>query len=258
MNRAVILMYHIIDQPRSAQESRFCCTPKHFEQQMRHLREAGHAVVSLETLAAHLEKGAPCPDDAVAVTFDDGFTCARNNALPVLLKYRIPATMFIVADRIGGDNDWMHSRGFPKRELVSKQQLLELKAAGVCLGSHTGTHPRLTMIDAAAIEDEIQNSKHILEDLLGERVDYFAYPYGLFDERAKSAVAAAGYRAACSTRSGFNRSDADRLSLRRIEVYGSDTLWRFRQKLKFGTNRMTWTFPVRYYASRAAARLGLG
>ncbi len=49
-------------------------------------------------------------------------------------------------------------------------------------------------------------------------------------------VAGAGYRAACSTRSGFNRAGEDPFLLRRIDVFGTDQLWQFRQKLNFGTN----------------------
>ena len=67
----------------------------------------------------------------------------------------------------------------------------------------------------------------------------------------------AGYRTGCSTRSGFNRMDADRFTLRRIEVFGSDSLSAFRRKLRFGVNDPSLFVPVRYYASRVAERLGI-
>jgi peptidoglycan/xylan/chitin deacetylase (PgdA/CDA1 family) len=87
-------------------------------------------------------------------------------------------------------------------------------------------------------------------------VTAFAYPYGLFDDDARQAVAEAGFRTACSTRSGFNGPDADRYLLRRIEVFGGDNLWQFRQKLKFGANDVSNLYPLRYYAGRILARLG--
>ncbi len=255
MSRMTILMYHIIDEPRAACEVKYCCTPKRFAEQMRYLRESGRPVVSLETLVDYLEGGKPCPDNAVVVTFDDGFSCTCENALPILLRYGIPATMFVLSDHIDGSNDWMHRRGFPEREMLSKRQLFDLKEAGLCLGSHTRTHPRLTEIGAEDVADEVGKSKQILEEVLGQPVAYFAYPHGLYDEAIREAVAEAGYRAACSTRSGFNRVNADRFALRRIEVYGSDSLWKFRQKLKFGTNDVSLLFPAKYYAARLAARL---
>jgi hypothetical protein len=88
-------------------------------------------------------------------------------------------------------------------------------------------------------------------------VAHFAYPFGLFDERAVEAVEGAGYRTACSTRAGFNRHDEDRFLLRRIDVYGGDSLRRFRQKMRFGTNDASLTYPFRYYARRLGERMRL-
>jgi peptidoglycan/xylan/chitin deacetylase (PgdA/CDA1 family) len=256
MNRLVILMYHIVAEPGSAQEARYCCRPRSFEAQMRHLGEAGLRALPLDAIADALERRAPWPDGGVAVTFDDGFADTFANALPVLARYRIPATMFAVSDRIGANNDWMSARGFPKRRLMSASELREMSAAGVTIGSHTRTHPRLPALDAEAKRGEIRGSKARLEDVLGQSVTAFAYPYGLFDDDARQAVAEAGYRVACSTRSGFNDPDVDRFLLRRIEVFGADNLWQFRQKLKFGANEMSAWYPLRYYAGRVLARLG--
>ena len=91
--------------------------------------------------------------------------------------------------------------------------------------------------------------------MIGGSVTTFAYPYGIFDEDARRAVEDAGYRLACSTRSGFNGPDIDRYTLRRIEVFGDDNLWQLRQKIKFGTNDASALYPVRYYASRVSAWL---
>jgi peptidoglycan/xylan/chitin deacetylase (PgdA/CDA1 family) len=256
MNRTLILMYHFIDQPRSDKEARFCCAPQRFARQMCYLKESNYTVISLDKLIECIDGRATLPENGVVVTFDDGCKSNYLNALPVLLRYKIPATMFIVSDRIDGSNDWMHPRGFPHREILSKPQLMELKHAGISLGSHARTHPRLTQLKDEAIKDEVGTSKQILEDMLGTTISYFAYPFGLYNQMVKDAVEAAGYQAACSTRSGFNRSGVDRFALRRIEIYGSDSLWKFRQKLKFGTNEMRLLFPVRYYATRLGSRIG--
>ena len=119
MSRVIILMYHIIAEPRSAQEFRYCCTPANFEAQMRHLSEAGHRLLSLGEVADAFDGRSPWPDGGVAVTFDDGFAETYANALPVLTRYGIPATMFALADRAGATNDWMSNRGFPERQLMS-------------------------------------------------------------------------------------------------------------------------------------------
>jgi peptidoglycan/xylan/chitin deacetylase (PgdA/CDA1 family) len=127
----------------------------------------------------------------------------------------------------------------------------------VTIGSHTSTHARLTELPATQVSRELSDSKRQLEDLLGKPVRYFAYPYGLFNPAVRDAAERSGYRAACSTRSGFNREGEDLFLLRRIDVFGSDALWHFKQKLRFGINEAMRTYPLRYYARRVASRLGL-
>jgi peptidoglycan/xylan/chitin deacetylase (PgdA/CDA1 family) len=258
MSRALILMYHIIDEPLAAIERKYCCPPSRFAEQMQWLRASGRRLVSLDELAGRLEHGEPFDDGAVAVTFDDGFEITVRNAVRVLSKCNVPATMFLLSDRFGATNDWMEGRGFPRRRILSIADAKELLAAGVTIGSHTRTHPRLPEVDDARVDDEIRGSKTALEERLEVAVNHFAYPFGLLDARAQDAVRRAGYRTACTTRSGFNRVDADRVALRRIEVFGSDSIGAFRRKLRFGVNDPSITVPLRYYASRLAGRLGVG
>jgi peptidoglycan/xylan/chitin deacetylase (PgdA/CDA1 family) len=140
---------------------------------------------------------------------------------------------------------------------MSPAQMRALDAAGVTIGSHTSTHARLTELPAEQVTRELSDSKKQLEDLLGKPVCYFAYPYGLFNPAVRDAAEQSGYRGACSTRAGFNREGEDRFLLRRIDVFGNDALWQFKQKLRFGINEAKRTYPLRYYAGRMASRLGL-
>jgi len=257
MNRALILMYHIVDEPKASIEEKYCCAPERFDEQMRYLRAGGHRLLGLDELADRIDRGEPFEEGSVAVTFDDGFEATVHNALPVLARYKVPATMFLLSDRFGGSNDWMEGRGFPRRRIASHADALELLEAGVTIGSHTRTHVRLPDAGDAQVDDEIGGSKLALERRIGVPVHHFAYPFGEFDDRAREAARRAGYRTACSTRSGFNRLDADRFALRRIEVFGSDSLAAFRRKLRFGVNDPSLLVPVRYYASRVAERLGI-
>jgi len=252
--RATILMYHILDTPRAEREAKYCCLPERFSEQMAWIAETRQPV-SLDTLLAGLDGRANLPDDAVAVTFDDGFASTFENAMPVLTRYRIPAAMFIVVNHIGGDNDWMHRRGMPQRALMDTAQIREMHAADITIGSHTLTHPKLPKCPPDKMSREIADSKAILEDILSHPVQHFAYPYGLYNDRACRFVKQAGYRSACSTRSGFNNIETDRYELRRIEVFGSDRLWNLKQKLKFGSNDASWTLPAKYYLRRALSRL---
>ena len=138
---------------------------------------------------------------------------------------------------------------------MDTEQTREMHAAGISIGSHTLTHPKLPECPPDQMSREITDSKAILEDILSRPIEHFAYPYGLYNGVARKLVKLAGYRSACSTRSGFNSNETDRYELRRIEVFGSDGLWNLKQKLKFGTNDSSWMLPAKYYLGRTLSRL---
>ncbi|GMR16734.1 MAG: hypothetical protein BMS9Abin31_1106 [Gammaproteobacteria bacterium] len=255
MTRTIILMYHIIDNPRDASEEKYCCGVKNFEQQMQYLRQSEYSPISLDSYISSLRSKSQIPDKPIIITFDDGFEDFYRNAVPVAQKHDIPLTLFMVAKGIGGTNKWMHQRGKPKRNLLNQKELLACAKAGVTIGSHTLSHPRLTEVDDKTANNEIKLSKLHLQDVLGQEVKHFAYPYGLYDPEQLKIVEEAGYESACSTRSGFNRNNINLFELHRIEVYGSDSLWHFKQKLTFGTNDMTYLYPAQYYLERLVGKL---
>jgi peptidoglycan/xylan/chitin deacetylase (PgdA/CDA1 family) len=101
------------------------------------------------------------------------------------------------------------------------------------IGSHSLTHPVLTRLSNVELRREVTDSKHRLEDLLGNEVSSFAYPWGEVDVRVRGAVAEAGYKFAMSTEEGANFRN-DRFSLKRVNVSGQDTLFEFTLKLATG------------------------
>ena len=250
-----ILMYHMVRETEDAKEKRYCCHPTAFKKQMAYLKRAGYLVVGLDDLIDSIINGTTPPQKSIAITFDDAFADNYENAFPVLKEYGFPATIFVVSQLVGRTNEWMHNNGYPQRKLLGWSRLKEISANGITIGSHTRTHPSLIDIEVGSARQEILNSKSELEDALGRPVSFFAYPYGRFNENVEKCVVEAGYLGACSTRSGFNSEHANPFALRRIEVYGTDTLWNFIWKLKFGTNEGTWALPLKYYYSRILDRL---
>jgi peptidoglycan/xylan/chitin deacetylase (PgdA/CDA1 family) len=221
---------------------------------MRWLRQSSQPIVELTTVVeAALGKGS-VPEGAVAVTFDDGYADFYDVALPILQEQRIPATLFAVAGKLGGWNDWM-PEGADRRPLMTGDQLQQLPEWGITVGSHSLTHARLPELDDEALARELQDSRARLADVLGQDVDLLAYPHGLYDERVMAFAHKAGYRGACSTRSGFNADGVEPLALRRIDVYGTDVLGDFRRKLAFGVNKATRTDQLRYYWRQLRNRL---
>lgn len=254
--RVPILMYHMVCESSHREERRYACPPTMFRRQMAYLKRAGYRVISLEDLATSLAEGKPLDGRQVVITFDDGFRDNYTSALPVLKEYGYPATVFVVSGSVAGANQWMVQNGYPRRELASWNELREMAENGIEIGSHTVSHAALDELDEGQVTRELQESKAEIEHKLMRPVRFFAYPYGRLSLGTPALVKAAGYEAACSTRSGFNHPDEDTFALRRIEVLGTDTLWKFRQKLKFGTNEIDLLFLLRYYTTRFSSCFG--
>jgi peptidoglycan/xylan/chitin deacetylase (PgdA/CDA1 family) len=254
MSRALILMYHAIDTPRSASEARYCVTPTAFREQIAYLPRAGLNPIPLSQLVDAFRSEKPIPQNSVVVTFDDGFECFQRNALPVLTEYRIPATLFAVAGKLGETNSWMQAKGWPERRLMDAGELRAVQAAGMAIGCHALSHIPLTKSSDSELKKETADARRLLSEAVGADVTQFAYPHGAQGKRERRAVAEAGFVAACSTEPGFNGPHADLFALRRIDIYGSDTLASFRRKLQFGANRVTRGDLARYYLNRIAAR----
>lgn len=252
--RALILMYHVVDEPLNTAEARYCVSPAAFRSQMAHLAACGCNLISLTALVQALQIGEALPDNAVVVTFDDGFECLRPNAVPALKEFQIPATLFAVAGLLGGSNSWMQEKGWPERRLMDAQALREIQAMGFAVGCHALSHRHMTQLSDAELVEETHGARGILSDALGTDVTLFAYPYGDQGERERQAVSNAGFSAACGTDPGFNREGADLFALHRIDVFGSDSLKDFRKKLQFGANRVSRGDLARYYLNRLTAR----
>lgn len=252
--RGLILMYHEIGQASNRHEKRICVSPADFRAHMEFLKGSGRRIVALEQLLDGFTS-APAPMDFVAVTFDDGYEGFSHHALPVLSELQVPATVFVVSNLIGQENAWMKSELTPLRPLMSAPQIREAMAAGVEIGCHSASHAHLTQLTDAQLHDEVAGARNRLSDQIGKNVSFFAYPFGEFGERERAVVQSAGYVAACSTQPGFNNGQTNQFLLRRIDVYGSDTLAQFRRKVEFGANRVTAWDTGRYYLKRTVSRL---
>lgn len=87
------------------------------------------------------------------------------------------------------------------------EMLHEMRSAGITIGSHSRTHPLLTLEDRDRVREETAGSRRDLEARLGAPVRHFAYPNGWFDARTIQAVEAAGYGCAFTS---CHHQDPDR------------------------------------------------
>ena len=210
-----ILTYHSLDDSGSV----ISVSPAAFREHMRILRDTGFSGIALGRLLEAWSGGTALPPRPVVLTFDDAFRNFEEAARPVLQASGFSATVFAVAGRSGGANDWPGQLArVPRLPLLSADQLRDVAAAGFEIGSHGLTHAALDGLSAAEAEREVAGSRRALEDMLGGPVRVLAYPYGR-SSAAVRAAAAAHYLAACGVEMGEARADDDRFTLRRIDVY---------------------------------------
>ena len=256
--RIPVLMYHRVGTAHNEWESRYCIPQDQFAKHMHHLAKRGMRACSLTDFFAWLEQKQTLPEGSFLLTFDDGFMGVYEHAAPVLQALNWPATVFLVSRLIGKRDEWTQIQNpsgatFP---LLAKEHIREMRQSVFEFHSHTRLHPDLTALSEHELTEELAGSRQDLEDLLGEKVRYLAYPYGRLNEHVLDATRAAGYEAAFSTQSGFNRHDVDPFQIRRLDIFGTDTANMLSRKIFFGSNDGSWLQTYRYYKNRIANRLG--
>lgn len=217
-------MYHSVSETA---RDRDAVTPQMFAAQMEYLASNQFRVVSLAEARGLMATGGDLRR-TIVLTFDDGYRDFLN-ALPVLEGHRFPATLFVVTGRTGQTAQW-HSTD-KARPLLTRAELETARAAEVTLGSHSVTHADLTVLDGAALEEELARSRAWLAEA-GETFFPFAYPGGRFTKRERDAGERAGYDCAVIVGGrGGNGSETDRFLLKREPMMGTDSLDWFKKRV---------------------------
>ncbi len=166
----------------------------------------------------------------LAVTFDDGFRSGLVNAAPLLAEHGFGASYFVIAELVGAAPDVVErvcrERLHLDRPLepLGWDDLERLVELGHEIGSHTRTHPDLTALSPAQLEDEVAGSRAELARRLGSPPAQFAAPYGdraRFSPAVADAARAAGYDSCLTAMRGRNAAGADLYALRRDNVVAS-------------------------------------
>jgi peptidoglycan/xylan/chitin deacetylase (PgdA/CDA1 family) len=171
--RIPILMYHAIaDKPTTSLTNLFL-RPAELEAQLQYIAENGYQSITFEDLDNIDAYSKP-----IMLTFDDGYKDNYTILFPLLKKYGIRATIFVVTNTV-----WSEGR-------VSVEDIAEMSASGlVSIQSHTKNHNMLTMLGREALYDELSSSKDYLEKLTGKPVMALCYPEGAYNKMVQAAVA---------------------------------------------------------------------
>ncbi len=237
MKDVLVLCYHAISERWPAT---LAVTPERFAQQLTTLVDRGYRGVTFTDAVLGNGSGRQ-----VAVTFDDAYRSVIERAQPILDSLHLPATVFVPTAYAGVEEPMLwpgieHWHGTEhEHELIpmSWDELRGLAADGWEIGSHTHSHPRLTLIDDDHLAAELAISKRECEHQIGTPCRSIAYPYGANDERVVAAARVAGYEVA-ATLPGQTPGRPEPHIYPRLGIYRIDGRRRFRLKISPSLRRL--------------------
>ena len=183
---AAILLYHHVSSSTPASTS---ISPEAFKSHMEYL-DAHHTVVSLQDVVSAIQHNSTLPENAVAITFDDGYANILDNAHPILADLGFPYTVFINPDEIGVG---------PKQ--LTWEQVIAMHNDGVVFANHTLDHLHMlngeqAMGERAWLEkvwQNVESAEKKIEDKLDISLKYLAYPFGEYNTALANKLKAEGY-----------------------------------------------------------------
>ncbi|MBP2645015.1 MAG: polysaccharide deacetylase [Firmicutes bacterium] len=197
-----ILAYHCVND----NEDIYSVSPEEFDRQMKYLTEQGYTAISLHELTQSFLGGAELPAKPIVITFDDGYQDNYTTALPIMKKYGMIGTVFVITDKVD-------QPGY-----LTWAEIKDMQAQEFEIGSHTVSHAVLSELESEQKAQEVTLSKRIIEEKTGRSVEFLAYPFGNYDISMFDILRQAGYAGACTGTTGLNKPGANAYRLKRIGI----------------------------------------
>ena len=172
-----ILLYHdfVVTVPDSDPDNfNYINTPQSFEENIKVLLENGYTFISFQELNDAINGKMSLPEKPILINFDDGYYSNYEYVFPILKKYNVKASIFVVTDKIGKEIDG--------KRYLSWEQCKEMQDSGlVDIFSHSKRHVFYDKLSVRMIRDDVIESYKIIEENLGSKdLKVFAYPYGAY------------------------------------------------------------------------------
>lgn len=172
-----ILLYHdfVTTVPDSDPDNfNYINTPQSFEENIKTLLEEGYTVISMEQLNEAYKGNIELPSKPILITFDDGYYSNYEYIYPILQKYNVKASIFVITDKVGKEIDGIKYLGW--------DECLDMQNSGLVeIFSHSKKHVFYNKLPIREIRDDVKESYEIIEKHLGKKdLKVFAYPYGAY------------------------------------------------------------------------------
>lgn len=198
-----VLMYHYIrinPNPTDKVGFNLSVTPGNFAAQMDYLATHNYHSISLDRLGAVMLGEAKLPQNPIVITFDDGYKDVYTAAFPILKAHGFNAVSFVITGFVGGPN------------YLNWDQIKQMQGSGLLtFGSHTVNHIALVNTNIKRIQQEVLDSKNVLQSHLGYPINWIAYPYGSVNGTTANVVKQTGYIGAFGTNNGTYQSTDNEL-----------------------------------------------
>lgn len=161
-------------------------TPQSFEENIKFLLENGYTFISMQELNDGIDGKIELPSKPIIITTDDGYYSNYEYIYPILQKYNVKASIFIVTDLIGKKTDG--------KKYLDWQQCLEMQNSGLVeILSHSKKHIAYDKLPVKILLEDVIDSYKIIEEKLGKKtLKVFAYPYGLHTKETVRALKSIG------------------------------------------------------------------
>ena len=185
-----ILCYHQIRDWKSSdsQTAKDYITPvATFKSHIKMLADSGYHSILPDQLYNYLVYGDPLPPKPVMLTFDDTDLDQFTIAAPELKKYGFKAVYYIMTVSIGR---------MGKVKYMNSDQIKQLSDEGNVIGSHTYDHKNVKKYKGEDWVTQIDKPTKRLEEITGKKIEYFAYPFGLWNKEAIPELKKRGFKSA--------------------------------------------------------------
>ncbi len=191
-------------------------SPNQFNEQMRLLCKLGYSTCNLSDVKQLYDVGDVVPSNIILIQFDDGYQDTLTSACPILCEYGFRASIFVTTDYIGQINRW-DNRIDQYIKHLGIDEIQTLISRGFEIEAHTKSHHNLIKFSDHELLNEIGDSKEKLERLFNINIDFFSYPYGVYDNRIKKVVSKV-YHFAFSVSKGTCNWKEDRYAIKRFQM----------------------------------------
>lgn len=238
MTKAVpILTYHHVN---LLEGDMVTVSVNHFEEQMSFLRRKGYHSLFISELVEWMQGKRTLPGKSVVLSFDDGFWDNYDYAFPVLKKYGLKATIFVVTGWISEERDPDRTReviphhqgnqliaqGRGHQIALTWPEVKEMQESGLIeIESHTHSHNKELYQDTPALKEDLGRCREAIQSHLSKKSTCLCWPGGRYSPESILSAQEVGFTALCTTERGLNQPGSDLLRLKRITVKDAGFRW---------------------------------